>query len=135
MCLPDTSPVIADVQTTQTVEKSHGRLATRRLTACSLLTDSSDWSHLQQVSKIEQCIVCLWTGATPTETAYGVTSLTAAKSSPARLLQLNRGHWGVENDLHYRRDVTLHEAAGRASAPSFGHTMAAFNNLVIGHTI
>jgi hypothetical protein len=32
------------------------------------------------------------------------------------LLQSNRGHWGVEIGLHFRRDVTLHEDAGRASA-------------------
>ncbi len=134
-CLPGTSPVITDLRTTQTVEKSHGRLTTRRLTACSLLRDSSDWPSLQQVFKIERCSVCLRTGATQTETAYGVTSLSARHASPARLLQLNRGHWGIENGLHYRRDVTLQEDAGRTTATPFGHTLAALNNLVIGLTI
>lgn len=42
---------------------------------------------------------------------------------------------GVENGLHYRRDVTLREDAGRTTALSLGHTMAALNNLVIGLTI
>jgi predicted transposase YbfD/YdcC len=134
-CLPGTSPVITDLRTTQTVEKSHGRLTTRRLTACSLLRDSSDWPYLQQVFKIERCSVCLRTGDTQTETAYGVTSLTAKQASPARLLQLNRGHWGIENGLHYRRDVTLQEDAGRTTTTAFGHAMAALNNLVIGLTI
>jgi predicted transposase YbfD/YdcC len=134
-CLPGTSPVITDIRSTQTVEKSHGRLTTRRLTACSLLSESSDWPYLQQVFKIERCTVCLRTGATQAETAYGVTSLTAVQASPARLLQVNRGHWGVENGLHYRRDVTLREDAGRTTALSLGHTMAALNNLVIGLTI
>jgi predicted transposase YbfD/YdcC len=134
-CLPGTSPVITDIRTTQTVEKSHGRLTIRRLTACSLLHESSDWPDLQQVFKIDRCTVCLRTGVTQTETAYGVTSLTAAQASPARLLQVNRGHWGIENGLHYRRDVTLQEDAGRTTATAFGHTMAALNNLVIGLTI
>lgn len=134
-CLPGTSPVITEVRTTQTVEKSHGRLTTRRLTACSLLRDSSDWPYLQQVFQIERCTVCLRSGVTKTETAYGVTSLTAAQASPARLLQLNRGHWGIENGLHYRRDVTLQEDAGRTTVTAFGHTMAALNNLGIGLTV
>ena len=92
-CLPGTSPVITYIRTTQAVEKSHGRLTPRRLTACSLLSASSDWPYLQQVFKIERCTVCLRTGITQTETAYGVTSLTAAHASPARWLQWNRGHW------------------------------------------
>jgi hypothetical protein len=114
---------------------THGHLTTRRLAAYSLLRDSSEWPYLQQVFKIERCTVCLRTGEMQAETTYGVTSLTAAKAAPARLLQLNRGHWGVENSLHYRRDVTLHEDAGRTKATSFGHTLVALNNLAIGLTI
>ena len=75
------------------------------------------------------------TGETSSEIAYGVTSLTAAAAPPTRLLQLNRGHWGIENGLHYRRDVTLHEDAGRSTVTAFGHIMATLGNLVIGLTI
>ena len=134
-CLPGTSPVITQVQTTTTVEKSHGRLTTRILTACSLLTESSDWPYLQQVFKVERRSVKTATGETSSEIAYGVTSLTATKAPPTRLLNLNRGHWGIENGLHYRRDVTLHEDAGRSTVTAFGHAMATLNNLVIGLTI
>lgn len=134
-CLPGTSPVITEVRTTKTVEKSHGRVTTRILTACSLLAESSDWPGLQQVFKIERRNVTPATGETQTEIAYGVTSLTALAASPARLLSLNRGHWGIENGLHYRRDVTLHEDAGRTTSTTFGHSMATLNNLVIGLTI
>lgn len=134
-CLPGTSPVITEVRTTTTVEKSHGRVTTRLLTACSLLTESSAWPYLQQVFKVERRSVKMATGETHAEIAYGVTSLTASEASPARLLSLNRGHWGIENGLHYRRDVTLHEDAGRTRTTAFGHIMATLNNLVIGLTI
>jgi len=53
----------------------------------------------------------------------------------AGLLSLNRGHCGIENGLRYRRDVTLHEDAGRSMVTAFGHSMATLNNLVIGLTI
>jgi predicted transposase YbfD/YdcC len=134
-CLPGTSPVITKVRTTTTVEKSHGRVTRRIFTVCSLLTESSDWPYLQQVFKVERRSVTTTTGETSSEIAYGVTSLTAAVASPTHLLRLNRGHWGIENGLHYRRDVTLHEDAGRSTVTAFGHIMATLNNLVIGLTI
>jgi len=31
--------------------------------------------------------------------------LPALEASPARLFELTRGHWSIENGLHYRRDV------------------------------
>jgi predicted transposase YbfD/YdcC len=135
LCLPGTSPVITDLRRTASVDKSHGRLDTRTLTACSLLTESSDWPYLQQVFQVERRSLNLRTGELRTETGVGVTSLTAAEADPAQLLRLNRGHWGIENGLHYRRDVTLQEDAGRTKFVPFGHVLATLNNLVIGLTI
>ena len=40
---------------------------------------------------------------------YGITSLPAAVAGAARLLALVRGHWQIENGLHYVKDVTLGE--------------------------
>ena len=134
-CLPGTSPVITDQPSVQTVEKNRGRIETRCLTTCSLLTDSSDWPSLQQVFKLERRRVLGVTGAIQTEVVYGVTSLTAQAARPQRLLELNRGHWGIENGLHYRRDVTLREDAGRTKFKRFGQVIASLNNLIIGLTI
>ncbi len=134
-CLPGTSPVITAVRTAHTVEKNRGRLETRTLTACSLLSESSDWPYLQQVFKVERRRVQLSTGETHLAISYGVTSLTATEAPASRLLALNRGHWGIENGLHYRRDATLHEDAGRTKTTAFGHIMATLNNLVIGLTL
>ncbi len=135
ICLPGTSPVITDKRSTQTVEKNRGRIETRCLTTCSLLTESSDWPYLQQVFKLERRRVMSVTGEIQTEIVYGVTSLTAQQASPQRLLELNRGHWGIENGLHYRRDVTLREDAGRTKFKRFGQVIASLNNLIIGLTI
>jgi hypothetical protein len=43
------------------------------------------------------------------ETVYGLTSMSAGKAGPARLLDLARGQWGIENGLHWVRDVTFDE--------------------------
>ena len=134
-CLPGTSPVITEVRTAQTVEKNRGRVETRRLRACSLLTESSDWPHLQQVFQLDRRRLMMATGEVQAETVYGVTSLTAREASAERLLELNRAHWGIENGLHYRRDVTLREDAGRTKVKPVGQVMASLNNLMIGLTI
>lgn len=43
-------------------------------------------------------------GRTTTETRYFATSLGPARVTPGRLLELVRGHWEVENSLHYVKD-------------------------------
>ena len=61
-------------------------------------------------------------GRTTVEVVYGITSLSRERADAARLLGLVRRHWGIENRLHYVRDVTLGEDACRVrsgSAPQF----------------
>jgi len=63
---------------------------------------------------------------------YGLTSLAPNTASPEKLLRLTRQYWGIDNGLHYRRDVTLHEDATRLMVGNPGHCMAILNNLTIG---
>jgi hypothetical protein len=42
-----------------------------------------------------------------------------------------REHWGQENGLHYRRDVTFHEDAGRTQDWTVAYALALLNNLVL----
>jgi hypothetical protein len=68
-------------------------------------------------------------GTTRHEVVYGVTSLTPEAASPTPLLELVRQHWGIENGLHYRREVTFHEDAGRTKNWNLAHALAAIHNL------
>jgi predicted transposase YbfD/YdcC len=43
-----------------------------------------------------------------------------------------RGHWGIENKLHYVRDVTYGEDASRVRTRNAPQNMAAMRNLAIG---
>lgn len=65
------------------------------------------------------------------ETVYGITSLKPPKADPARLLQLTRGHWTIENRLHYVRDVTFDEDRCRARKGNGAQIMASLRNLAI----
>lgn len=63
--------------------------------------------------------------------AYGVTSLTSQQASGKRLLELNRGHWEIENRVHYVRDVTFDEDRSRVRKGNGAQVMASIRNLVI----
>ena len=68
-------------------------------------------------------------GKQSTETAYIVTSLTAEKAGPDRLLDLARKHWAIENGLHYVRDVSFDEDRCRVRAGA--RALATIRNLVL----
>lgn len=73
----------------------------------------------------------LTSGIKREETVYGITSLTPQKASPQQLLSLNRGHWSIENRLHYVRDVTFHEDLSQIRTRNAPRIMAIFRNVVI----
>lgn len=120
-----------DFRSAQTVEKQAGRLEERTLTVSSLLNDYLDWPHLEQVFKLERRFTNLSTGEVESEVQYGLTSLTPQHASPERLLEIVRSEWGIENGLHYRRDVTYQEDQTRMTNKTMARAMAIINNLVI----
>jgi hypothetical protein len=64
--------------------------------------------------------------------AYAITSLTFAQASPARLADLPRGHWAIENGLHWVRDVTFAEDGSQVRTGTAPQVMACLRNLVLG---
>lgn len=124
-------PPTPDFVTVQSVEGTHGRIDKRVLTVSSMLQTYSDWPHLAQVFQVVRRVTNPHTGETTEEIRYGVTSLQRPEVSPERLLQIVRAHWGIENGLHYRRDVTLHEDQSRVRLQRAPQVMAALNNFVL----
>ena len=74
------------------------------------------------------------------ELVYAICTLTAQDAQPAELAAWAKGHWAIENRLHWVRDVTLGEDLHQARTGSGPQVMAALRNLVIsllrfaGHT-
>jgi predicted transposase YbfD/YdcC len=120
-----------DFQTARTFEKSHGRLNRRDITVSRDLNGYTDWPDLAQVFQIERERVEVKKGKTTHEIVCGLTSLTGVQAPPKRLLDLVRSYWGIENGLHYRRDVTFQEDRTRMTGGNTGRIMAIVNNLVI----
>lgn len=121
-----------DFESAQTTEKQAGRIETRQITVSSLMNDYLDWPYLGQVFKLERRFTTLATGEVETEVQYGLTSLTRKKADPEKLLAIVRSEWGIENGLHYRRDVTFQEDQTRMTDKKMGRAMAIINNLVVG---
>jgi len=111
-----------------TVDKGHGRLETRRLERTCALNGYVDWPEVGQVLRRTCQRVMLPTGQVSEEVTYGVTSL-GWQEADARLVEaLWRGHWGIENKVHYVRDVTFGEDASRIRVGQAPQALAALRN-------
>ena len=65
------------------------------------------------------------------EIQYAITSLSRSKADAALLLRHWRGHWGIENRLHWVRDVSFGEDKCQVSRGHAPQNLAAFRNATI----
>lgn len=72
--------------------------------------------HVAQVARIDR-IRELKNGRQEVETVWIIASLTAAQADPARLLELARQYWSIENGTHYPLDVSAGEDRCRVHHP------------------
>jgi len=116
-------------QHAQTKDQAHGRLEFRSIRVSSELQGYSDWPGLEQVFEIRR----RWRSKGQWHEAvhYGVSSLPAAIAIPERLLKLKRGHWTIENRLHYVKDVTMREDQSTLHTDNGPKIMAALRNTVV----
>jgi predicted transposase YbfD/YdcC len=114
----------------RTRDRAHGRVELRTLKAVSV--GGFGLPHAAQVVQVTRKTRDLGTRRWRTVTVYAITSLIHAQASPARLADLLRGHWTIENGLHWVRDVTFAEDASQLRAGTGPQVMACLRNLVIG---
>ena len=114
-----------------------GRRITRTISACEVPA-GFDFPHIGQVVKIRRTVTT--NNWKTIEIAYLITDLTMLQAQPATIAAWVQGHWGIENRLHYVRDVTFAEDASRIRTGSGPRIMATLRNLAIallrttGHT-
>jgi len=93
------------------LDKDHGRLEVRRYwiteNLCTL-PDTDRWVGLRSIGMVERTTV---TGETQTvEQRYFINSI---RADAQRFAHGVRGHWGIENRLHWRLDVVFGDDASR----------------------
>jgi predicted transposase YbfD/YdcC len=114
----------------RTRDRGHGRVELRTLKAVTV--HHFGFPHAAQVIQVTRKVRDLGTRRWRTVVVYAVTSLTFAQASPARLADLLRGHWAIENGLHHVRDVTFAEDASQVRTGTAPQVMACLRNLAIG---
>ncbi len=72
--------------------------------------------HVLQLARLDRIRV-LQSGQQEVETVWLITSLSPEQASAARLLELARQYWSIENGLHYRLDVSAGEDRCRVRHP------------------
>jgi hypothetical protein len=99
------------------------------LVSTTILCGYANWPGLAQVFRLtrERTVK----GQTSEEVVYGITSLPRDRADARRLLGLTRRHWGIENKLHYVRDVTLGEDACRVRKGSAPQVLSGVRNAAI----
>jgi predicted transposase YbfD/YdcC len=90
------------------------------------------WPHVQQVCRVERRRTVRRDGQedTSTEVLYAVTSLPPSRADAQALLRVTREHWGIENKVHWVRDVTFDEDRHQVRKGAAPQVFAAITNLV-----
>ncbi len=120
----------AKVRQSMTTEQGHGRVEKR---SCLLITDLTgirdrkQWSHLSAVGMCyrERTL----NGETTTEVSYFIGS---RRMGARRYAQALRGHWGIENQLHWQLDVSFREDASRVENPHGAANLALMRKMALG---
>ncbi len=119
----------ATLTSLETVEKDHGRLETRRYYQSSQLAwfaDLPKWEGLKSVGMVEA--VREVGGQTTLERRYYLSSLSLDIAQFARAV---RGHWGIENKVHWVMDVCFREDQSRARAGFAAENLATLRRLAL----
>lgn len=113
--------------TAQSVDGGHGRIETRKVWVLwhpeHLGSIAKDWPGLRSLVMVERTREV--NGKVTTERHYYISSLDARRSA-AQFLHYTRGHWSVENNLHWQLDVSFHEDQRRIRT---GHGAENFSRL------
>lgn len=123
-CLRDDCHGIA-YHTASTTNGGHGRIEQRRIWTTSdvaWFAERSKWKNLRSLIRVETQRTV--NGETSKEYRYYISDLPAA--DPAKLLEYIRGHWGIENRLHWSLDVSFREDDCRIRQ---GHAAENFSRL------
>lgn len=117
------------LQAFETVEKDHGRIETRRYYQSDELdwfADRQKWEGLRSVGMVES--VRETDGQASVERRYYLSSLKLDVEIFARAV---RGHWGVENKLHWVMDVCFGEDRSRARTGYAAENLATLRRLAL----
>jgi len=117
-------------QTVVQLNKGHGRIEKRTISISENLNNIPDFPGLRTIIRVvsERQVFRAFIIECSTETRYYVSSVIEPIQTLADRI---RGYWGVENKVHYVRDVTQGEDASRIRTPPLVQIWAIARNLAL----
>ena len=115
----------------RSTEDGHGRRITRTLKVLDTpaLPDWPEFAGTVQVAQLRRTVTT--NGKKSVEVVYVISSATHHHAPPAVLAAWIQGHWGIENRLHWVRDVTWDEDRSQVRTGASPHVMASLRNTAI----
>src|SRR5215208_6859549 len=115
--------------TDETVDGEHGRIEVRRCYAtsdCEWLRKKADWRGLQTIAMVESERTI--GGETSVERRYYISSLEANAKQIGKAI---RGHWAIENSLHWVLDIGFREDESRIRKEQAPENMATLRHIAL----
>ena len=109
-------------------ERGHGRRERRTLKVTAVARGLAFPHAAQAIQIVRRRKV---KGKWSRETCYAVTSLSITQASPGDLAAIIRGHWGIEDRLHWVRDLDFDEDRSQVRTAAGPQIMASLRNLAI----
>ncbi len=113
-----------------TMNKGHSRVESRSVKITTLKAGIA-FPNAAQAIQITRRRRALGATRWSSETVYLITDLTPEQTTPAELADAIRAHWGIENRLHWIRDVTFGEDLSQIRTGHGPVVMASLRNLAI----
>lgn len=115
-------------------DRGHGRTEKRSLRVCTVPADAplpGFPSARQMITITRERFTLNGVLLGQPDVAFAITNLSRQEAGPRDLARMLRGHWCIENSLHYVRDVTYGEDGSRIRTGAGPRIMASFRNVAI----
>jgi hypothetical protein len=116
------------------VDKDHGRIETRQLWCARTDPKTLGLAGVAQVVRIHCHTQIVRRGQVVKETddtRFAVTTYWPQEAGPARLQNLGRSHWSIENGQYHRRDRTQDEDRCPVRETTAARNLSLFRSLAI----
>ena len=113
-------------------ECSRGKVVTRELRAAAITAEDCGMPHARQVLRLDKTSTHKKSGRSESEIHLLITSLDAGQIPATRLAEAIRGHWSVENKVHWQRDASRwREDHCRLRRPNAAFNLAVLRNALL----
>jgi transposase-like protein/predicted transposase YbfD/YdcC len=116
----------ADIPSTSTITNDHGRRA-RRTIKVAAVPAWIEFKGAAQIAQLRRTVTR--NGKKTVEVVYLITSADTRSTDSAMLAAWVRGHWHIENKLHWVRDVTYQEDKSLIRTGNAPRVMATLRSL------